>query len=107
MDHAEDDGYAGPAELAISGQHFAVSIELRGQFQPIDGRYHWYGRVGRHDGLAAVLAGGRAAGEVSTPAGRASCELSDPDTWGRYRVTGISAPPFTAAVRDREQAGGD
>jgi Domain of unknown function (DUF4873) len=102
MDHAGDeDGYAGPAELAIGAQKFDVLLELRGQFQPIDGRYHWYGRVSHHDGIDTLLAGGRAAGTVSTPHGQAPCELSDPDAWGRYRITGFSAPPFTAAVRER------
>lgn len=101
MDHAGDeDGYAGPAELAIDAQQFEVLVELRGQFQPIDGRYHWYGRVSRHGGLAALLAGGRAAGTLSTPHGQASCEISDPDAWDRYRITGSSAPPFIAAVRE-------
>jgi hypothetical protein len=91
---ATGDGYDGPATLAIGRREFAVQVHVRGLFQPIDGRYRWSGRVDRHDALAAVLDRGRAAGLVTTPAGTAPCELSDPDPWLRYRITGVSTPPF-------------
>jgi Domain of unknown function (DUF4873) len=91
----DDDGYAGRAVLAAGGQQFDVHVELRGLFQPIDGRYHWYGRIARHDGLAAALGSSRGEGVLTTPEGSAPCELSDPDPWQRYRITGISTPPFT------------
>jgi hypothetical protein len=93
---ADEDGYAGPAVLVVSGRQFDVSVELRGVFQPIDGRYHWWGRVERDEELAAALGQGRGAGEIVTLAGRAACELSDPDPWQRYRITGTSTPPFPA-----------
>jgi hypothetical protein len=91
---ATGDGYDGPATLAIGPQEFAVQVRLRGGFQPIDGRYRWQGRVDRHEGLAAALRQGRAAGLITTPAGTAPCELSDLDPWQRYRITGVSTPPF-------------
>ena len=95
MDHPHDgDGYAGPAALIIDKTEFRVQVRLRGQFQPIDGRYHWYGRIAAHDGLTATLGTARAQGVLSTPEGRADCELSDPDPWGRYRVTGTSGTPY-------------
>lgn len=93
-DADHDDGYAGPATLTVAGQEFSVGVRLRGAFQPIDGRYHWYGRVDRHDGLLAALRSGNTSGLLTTPGGSAPCDLSDPDPWGRYRVAGISAPPY-------------
>jgi hypothetical protein len=97
MDHThEEDGYAGPATLTVDGAEFGVHVLLRGHFQPIDGRYHWYGRIAAHDELAAALGGARASGVLRTPEGSAPCELSDPDPWGRYRVTGASAVPYAA-----------
>jgi len=90
----ESDGYQGPATLGIGGETFEVEADLRGKFEPIDGRYHWYGRLRQHEGLAAALAQGRAEGTLSTPEGTAQCEVSDPDPWLRYRVSGISRPPF-------------
>jgi Domain of unknown function (DUF4873) len=92
----DGEGYIGPATLRVGSATFKVEADLRGKFEPIDGRYHWYGRLGRNDELAAALAAGRAEGLLSTADGTAKCEVSDPDPWLRYRVSGISRPPFSA-----------
>jgi len=89
-----DDGYTGPARLNIGDVRFDVQVELRGYFEPIDGRYHWYGRIASHDALAELLAGAKASGVLETPHGSMPCEVSEPDTWQRYRLTGYSTPPF-------------
>jgi len=88
------DGYHGPAMLAVNGSRYSVRVELRGYFEPIDGRYHWYGRIGEHEGLQGALGEARATGVLTTPEGSAPCELSDPDPWHRYRVAGLSTPPY-------------
>jgi cation diffusion facilitator CzcD-associated flavoprotein CzcO len=93
---AESDGYTGPATLDLAAASFDVHADLRGRFEPVDGRYHWYGRLARNDALAAAVGGGRVSGNLRTPAGMAECELSDQDPWGRYRIGGISTPPFAA-----------
>jgi hypothetical protein len=92
------DAYTGPAVLRIGDREFDVRTELRGHFEPIDGRYHWYGRLARHDALAEAIPAARASGTLTTPEGTASCELSEPDPWLRYRVTGISTPPFRTGM---------
>jgi hypothetical protein len=94
------DSYAGPATLRIGDNTFAVQADLRGQFEPIDGRYHWYGRLARNAALTASMQQGRATGLLSTPEGTAECELYDPDPWERYRVAGISTPPFRAGITE-------
>jgi cation diffusion facilitator CzcD-associated flavoprotein CzcO len=94
----DEQGYAGPATLAIGADRYEVQVELRGGFQPIDGRFHWYGRIAAHDGLAAALGPARMAGTLATPEGQAACEVSDPDPWQRYRVSGRSTPPFAVAT---------
>ena len=94
----QGDRYEGPATLAIGGSRFTVQVHLRGHFEPIDGRYHWYGRAAAHDALTATLLSGRTPALLTTPDGSAPCELSDPDPWQRYRVTGISTPPFAAEL---------
>ena len=91
---SDGDGYTGPARLTLGDASFDVVADLRGRFEPIDGRYHWYGRLERHDGLTAGLPRGRGTGVLTTREGAASCELSDPDPWHRYRVTGAARPPF-------------
>ena len=98
----EDDGYDGPAWLSVGGERLRVQVELRGRFEPIDGRYHWYGRVAREERLAGLVSGGRVRAVIETEHGTSPCELAEPDLWDRYRVTGYSTPPFpVAAARDQ------
>jgi cation diffusion facilitator CzcD-associated flavoprotein CzcO len=92
------DGYQGTAVVQVGRSRFDVRARLRGHFQPIDGRYHWYGRISAHEGLDGVLASGKAAGVLTTAEGSAPCELSEPDSSRRYRVTGIFTPPFRTAA---------
>jgi cation diffusion facilitator CzcD-associated flavoprotein CzcO len=94
----EGDGYAGPATLTAGGSQFAVEVVLRGHFQPVDGRYHWYGRIAANGDLGSVVGSGRTAAVLATEEGSAPCELSDPDLWGRLRVSGVSTPPFRTAI---------
>src|SRR5215469_10335785 len=92
----DSEGYVGTAVLEVDRSRFDVQVRLRGHFQPIDGRYHWYGRIDAHEGLDELLGSGKARGVLTTAEGSAPCELSEPDPSHRYRVTGISAPPFRA-----------
>jgi cation diffusion facilitator CzcD-associated flavoprotein CzcO len=105
----DSDGYEGTAVLEVDRSRFDVQVRLRGHFQPIDGRYHWYGRIDAHEGLDELLGSGKATGVLTTAEGAAPCELSEPDPSRRYRVTGISTPPFRAgqpaAGPAREEAG--
>ncbi len=89
-----DEGYSGRAVLTVESRRFEVDVDLRGYFEPIDGRYHWYGRISPNAALAALLGGGRGNGVLDTGEGVSECDLSEPDLWNRYRVTGISTPPF-------------
>ena len=47
----DSDGYEGTALLEVGRSRFDVQVRLRGHFQPIDGRYHWYGRIDTHEAL--------------------------------------------------------
>ncbi|WP_236795857.1 DUF4873 domain-containing protein [Amycolatopsis sp. GM8] len=95
---ADDEGYTGPATLVVAGQEFDVEVDLRGHFQPIDGYYRWYGRIARDERLHELAGGRKQPAEIRTPDGFASGELSDPDPWGRYRLLGVSTPPFAVAT---------
>ena len=72
-----------------------VEVTLRGHFEPLDGRFHWYGRITADEGLAARHPSGSTV-VLITPYGRAEGRLSDVDPWGRFRVAGHGAPPFPA-----------
>lgn len=91
---SDEDGYTGAATLVLAGQELAVEVELRGHFQPIDGYYHWYGRVKQDERVSALAGGAKKPVEIRTPEGSAHGELSDPDPWDRYRIMGTSTPPF-------------
>jgi hypothetical protein len=102
----EFDGYAGQARLRIADSEFDVHATLRGYFEPIDGRYHWRGRLTSNDALSAKLNGRTAQATLITARGSAQCTVSEPDPWGRYRVSGISTPPFPVAVAERPAGAG-
>lgn len=81
--------YDGPATLA----GIAVEVLLRGRFEPIDGRFHWWGRVTASEQLDAEHRSGVSVALV-TPHGAATGRLSDVDPWGRFRISGTGRPPF-------------
>jgi hypothetical protein len=91
----DEDGYSGAATLLVEGTGIAVDVQLRGQFQPIDGYYRWYGRIAANERLSALAQGRKKQAEIRTPEGTARGEISDPDPWDRYRIMGTSTPPFT------------
>src|ERR1044072_8565949 len=92
----DEDGYTGPATLTLDGTSLTVEVTLRGNFEPVDGRYHWYGRIQAPPALSVGPPNPDAV--LTTPHGAATGTLSDPDTWGRYRISGTSRPPFDVPV---------
>ncbi|TDD53678.1 DUF4873 domain-containing protein [Saccharopolyspora elongata] len=92
-EHDEDD-YRGPATLLADERELAVEVVLRGHFQPIDGRFHWYGRLSAHQDVDEFADRRKKDVVFRTPAGEATGTLSDQDPWGRYRITGTGRPPF-------------
>ncbi len=90
-DHGHEDGYRGPAVLTVDGRDVPVHALLDARHEPHDGRLRWFGRI-TPVGDVPDLAVGH--GVLSTDAGRAEARIGDVDPWGRYRVTGVGAPPF-------------
>jgi hypothetical protein len=87
------DGYDGPAELLDGAATIPVTVTLTGHFDPISGKYSWYGRVAASPAVAALVeAGARAVRR--TPHAEVETALSDVDPWGRARVEGFGSAPF-------------
>jgi hypothetical protein len=94
MSEPADDGYDGPAEL-LDGEHVVpVTVTLSGHFDPISGKYRWYGRVGASAEVAALVGGGARKVVLRTPHAEVDTTLTDVDPWGRPRVEGLGATPF-------------
>jgi hypothetical protein len=91
-EHEPDEGYAGPAVLTVDGQDLPVHAHLDTRHEPHDGRLHWFGRVRIEGAAPEDLTSGPV--ELRTEGGRAPARIDDIDPWGRYRVTGVGAPPF-------------
>jgi len=89
-----EDGYDGPAELVQGDTVVAVSVTLRGHFDPISGSYNWYGRVAASEPVAALVESGARTVLLRTPHAEVPTALSDVDPWGRPRVEGFGAAPF-------------
>lgn len=98
-EHEHQALYVGTALLApeaaeaAAEQGVEVAVSLRGAFSPLDGLFHWYGRLE----AGADLGGGDGGGarvRLTTPHGSATGRLSDRDPWGRWRVGGTGTPPF-------------
>ena len=81
--------YAGPVTVVADGREVVLEATLRGAFQPIDGRFHWYGRLAPSEALTAG-----ATVTLRTPVGEATGRLSDLDPWGRLRIHGTGRPPY-------------
>lgn len=93
--HEPGEEYVGPAQvLGEDGlDPVEVEVHLRGHFQPIDGRFHWFGRIAADTTLSERHRSG-ATIALRTPYGTAAGKIADVDPWGRFRVTGMGAPPF-------------
>lgn len=95
------DEYVGPGVVSTSSvstgstaaEEIPVEVRLRGHFEPLDGRFHWYGRIAVNAGLAERVQSG-ATVVLTTPDGTATGRLSDVDPWGRFRISGTGRPPF-------------
>lgn len=101
-DPDHEDGYTGTATLVVDERELEVEVELRGHFQPIDGYYHWYGRITHSEALTELAGGRKKRVRLHTPHHSADGEISDPDPWDRYRITGTSTPPFAVPTSIEE-----
>lgn len=93
-DDVHDDGYDGPAELIDGENTVRATVTLRGHFDPISGKYNWYGRVAASPEVKDLVRTGARKVRLRTPYAEVATALSDVDPWGRPRVEGFGAAPF-------------
>lgn len=103
--HEHDDGYTGPASIILGDTEVEVSVKLRGHFQPIDGYFHWYGRIAANDALSELIGNAKRTALIRTSEGEATGQIADPDPWQRLRITGTSRPPYSVPTSLEEIEG--
>ncbi|MGH3414121.1 MAG: DUF4873 domain-containing protein [Marmoricola sp.] len=91
--HEPREEYEGPATIRAEDSSVEVTVTLRGRLEPIDGRFHWYGRVAASPELDASHSAGDHV-TIATAHGTAAGRISDLDPWGRFRIAGTGRPPF-------------
>lgn len=99
---SDDDGYTGPATLHVGGHELAAHVRLDARHEPHDGRLHWFGRLRLDPDVSTPPGFASTDVEVATPGGRALGRIGEQDPWGRYRVTGVGAPPYTVDAPDTD-----
>ncbi|MCE5292319.1 MAG: DUF4873 domain-containing protein [Nocardiaceae bacterium] len=85
-----DPDYRGPAVLSVDGDDFPVMAVLAGHLDPIDGKFHWFGRI---SGPKLPNPGRMSAHVTIGPESRA-VRLEERDPWGNLRVSGVGSPPY-------------
>ncbi|MBB5917065.1 glycine/D-amino acid oxidase-like deaminating enzyme [Nocardia transvalensis] len=92
--------YSGPALLDAPGAEMPVTVALTGHPDPIDGRYHWYGRVSAANG-DDLPDPRRGQVHLTLPGGTpAAGTLQERDPWGNLRIVGLGTPPFPTAAAE-------
>jgi hypothetical protein len=95
-----DELYAGPAALCCEGTEVVVAVRLSGQVEPLDGRYHWAGRIAPQEAVSRLFDAGVRSAVLRIAGGPpVQVRLGDVDPWGAVRVTATSPPPWTEAGR--------
>lgn len=91
----EETGYDGSATLLVGDQAIEVTVHLDGHLEPLDGLFHWYGRIERSAAVAAVKDAGATTGSLAiSDRVPAELRLAEYDPWGHVQVSGTGAPPY-------------
>lgn len=91
----EETGYDGAATLVVAGQAVEVTVHLDGHLEPLDGSFHWYGRIERSAAVAELKnAGATTASLVIADRAPADMRLAEYDAWGHVQVRGRGVPPY-------------
>ncbi|SCG73009.1 DUF4873 domain-containing protein [Micromonospora inositola] len=86
--------YHGPAGVAGN----AVQVHLSGRWEPVDGRYHWGGRIEPEPQVVRLLRSGRRDVELRIADRVSPARLAEVDPWGGVRITGVGDPPWPPAA---------
>jgi hypothetical protein len=90
------DGYAGPVTVVAGEVTVRADARLTGQVEPVDGRFHWGGRLAPGPELAGLVRAGSPAALLRVDDGPwCEARLAEVDPWGGIRVSALGSPPWT------------
>lgn len=91
----EPAGYDGEASLIVGDREVPVTVHLDGHLEPLDGTFHWYGRIEHSAAVKAIKDSGATTATVRIDHGPpAALRLAEYDPWGHVQVNGTGAPPY-------------
>ncbi|WP_157494690.1 DUF4873 domain-containing protein [Kutzneria sp. 744] len=102
-DEHGDEGYTGDAVLVAGDREVTVRAVLRGYFQPIDGRYHWYGPARPDQTVTDLVEGGRKERLLWHERGRPPRRCCPTRTRGSVILVGRDVPVFVLFWRRRRR----
>ena len=82
------------AHITVGDDTIDVEVVLGGHLEPLDGKYHWYGRIAQNNAVDAAKKGGATDIGLTIGRERAAGRLAEHDAWGNMRITGTGSPPF-------------
>ncbi|MBO0869237.1 MAG: DUF4873 domain-containing protein [Micromonosporaceae bacterium] len=96
-----DADYAGEILILAGDTQLPAQARLAGQVEPVDGRFHWGGRLAPGRELAELVRAGRRGVRVRIGDGPArEATLGEVDPWGGVRLRGTGPPPWAAQQAD-------
>jgi hypothetical protein len=87
--------FHGSAVVLAGEDSYPVDVALTARLEPVDGKYHWGGRIAVSPGVVALVRSGtRQVALVIGDGAPAEARLGEPDLWGGVRITGTGHPPW-------------
>jgi len=91
--------YAGPVVVVAGDVAVRADARLAGRVEPVDGRFHWGGRLAPDPELAGLVRGGARAVLLRVDDGPPrDARLQEVDPWGGVRVAAVGSPPWTVGL---------
>jgi hypothetical protein len=92
-----EDGYDGAATLRGAELEIPVRITLSGHVDPLDGRFHWGGRIGPDARVVRLIREGKREITLQVDGARPlPARLTEVDPWGGVIVAATGHPPWPA-----------
>jgi hypothetical protein len=91
------EGFDGAATLRGGDVRVRVTVRLSGHVDPLDGRFHWGGRIDPDERVVGLLRAGRR--DVTLQVGDARplpARLTEADPWGGVILAATGQPPWPA-----------